>query len=310
MPFAKRGQAFFVMGLRTSTLQQALDHFMLDAQAKRLAASTLIYYRARLTLFFGWCEGQQLSRVADVTTQDLRRFFVYLQEQGYSSHYQHGIARAVRRFFNFCTEEGIIDQSPMQRVPMPKVDKKVLPALTSQEVTRVLGKCYSERDKAIVLLLLDSGLRVSEMTALNTDDIDMTTGVVTVRKGKGGKGRVTQIGARTRKQLSRYYLDRNQGPPKKGKSGPVFFSQRGRRLKLDAVVKFMTRLSERSGVHVTAHKLRRTFAINCLRNGMSEHVLAKLMGHADLAVLKQYLDFTGDDLRSAHDDAGPVDNLL
>ena len=92
---------------------------------------------------------------------------------------------------------------------------------------------------------------------------------------------------------------------------PVFISERHKgRLRVDSVVQMMGRLQEKSGVtHCTCHTFRRTFAISCLRNGMNIYVLARLMGHADITILRQYLPLLEGDLQDAHARFGAVDNL-
>jgi integrase/recombinase XerD len=114
--------------------------------------------------------------------------------------------------------------------------------------------------------------------------------------------------ARTRKQVKRYFIERGKVQPHE----PVFVSERHTgRLRVDSIVQLMERLQERSGVaHCTCHTFRRTFALSCLRNGMNIYVLARLMGHADINILRQYLPLLEGDLQEAHARFGAVDNLL
>ena len=90
---------------------------------------------------------------------------------------------------------------------MPKVPKKILPAFEAAEVARMLDVCTDTRDRLIILTLLDTGLRLSEFVALNGGDIDDRTGSVFVREGKGQKQRTVYIGARTRRELGRYWRE-------------------------------------------------------------------------------------------------------
>src|SRR5690606_36638503 len=121
-------------------------------------------------------------------------------------------------------------------------------------------------------------------------------GAVHERHGKGQKERITFIGPRTRKQIFRYLkLERTDG----GKA--LFLSARGERHTYSGVAQIFKRLRRKVKIdNLSAHACRRTFAINALRGGMNIYVLAKLMGHADIHVLKQYLAIVEDDLRAAH----------
>ena len=298
----------FAMQRRTTSIDDAIGLFMLDARARRLTHSTQTFYRSKLKQFSTWFADQEISELDSVTSTHLRRFLVSLQERNLSPSYQHNIARAVRAFFNFCQAEELIEGNPMQRVPMPKQDYAAPIVLSGEEVRRVLDACQNERDRAVVLVLLDSGVRASELIALNVADVELDSGTVRVHKGKGRKDRTTQIGANTRKQVKRYLMQRGNPSTR----DPLFTSFRdGARLSLDGLVQLMGRLQKRSGVQTaTAHAFRRTFAVNCLRNGMNIYILAKMMGHSDIMTLRKYLSFVEDDVKAAHEDAGPVDNLL
>ncbi len=126
---------------------------------------------------------------------------------------------------------------------------------------------------------------------------------------EGRKARTTYVGARTRKELRRYLATRDVAKP----HDPLFISElAGKRLTVDGLVQLMGRLQERSGVSAcTCHTFRRTFALNCLRNSMNIYVvLARLMGHADITILRQYLPLLEADLQDAQARFGTVDNLM
>ena len=294
--------------LGTHQLSDALDLFLLDCEARRLTVATRDFYRLKLSLFVRWCGDQGITTLQQLTAHDLRRYLVSLSRRELSSQYQNNLARAIRAFLNYCVRDELLAVSPFNKVQMPRLEKKILAALSSGDIQAILRSCSSERDKAMCLFLLDSGVRVSELVALNVADVDLTTGVVLVQLGKGQKGRTTYIGARTRKQVRRYFAERGKMQPHE----PVFVSERHKgRLRVDSVVQMMGRLQEKSGVaQCTCHTFRRTFAITCLRNGMNIYVLARLMGHADITILRQYLPLLEGDLQEAHARFGAVDNLL
>ena len=292
----------------THLFSTVFDLFLLDCEARRLTDQTLSFYRAKLSLFFRWCEADGLEAIQELTAHHIRRYLVELHRRELSSQYQHDIARAIRAFLNYCVRDELLEKSPFAKVQMPRLEKKILEAFTPDDIRRILKNCPSERDRALCLFLLDTGLRASELIALNVEDVDLKTGTVTVRLGKGQKGRTTYVGARTRKQMVRYYSERRN---LKGRE-PAFAAEwSGKRLTLSGLIQIMSRLQERSGVAIcTCHTFRRTFALNCLRNGMNIYVLARLMGHTDITVLRQYLPLVADDLQDAHARFGTVDHLL
>jgi site-specific recombinase XerD len=136
------------------------------------------------------------------------------------------------------------------------------------------------------------------------------TGGVTVRQGKGRKDRVTFVGARTRKQVLRYFTLECGGKPKP--EAPLFTSQRGGgRLAVATLRQLTRRLRAATGVkNCKCHAFRRTMAIQSLRNGMNVYVLAKMLGHDGIDVLRYYLDILQDDVKAAAKSFGVVDNLL
>lgn len=160
-----------------------------------------------------------------------------------SSATVHAHARAVRAFVRFAHEEDWIEEPVTVR--MPRVEQKRMEVLTREEVRRVLSVC-STRDRALVMTLIDSGLRRGEALSLDWEDVDLHMGAIHVRRGKGGKARVTFVGAKTRRALLRWGG---------GQRSSAIFP-----LTASGGSTLMTRLSRKSGVHITFHKCRRTFA--------------------------------------------------
>lgn len=293
----------------STTIQSAFDLFYLEAQSRRYTASTLAFYQRRLGPFIRWCHAQDVCHLKQLTPSHIRLYLVALQKRNLASHSQHAAARAIKTFLRFCVEEGLLEASPMSKVKMPRLEKKILEAFTADDIKKLLAACESEREKAIVFCLLDTGARAHEFINLTGGDIDVQTGIVFIEKGKGQKERITYLGAKARKQLLRYYMRR--GVP--GAKEPVWLSEKrqGVALGQSGLMQLVRELGQRAGVSpCTCHTFRRTFALTCLRNGMNVYVLAKLMGHSDISVLRQYLALVEDDLRAAHQKYGPADKLL
>ncbi|MEZ4868118.1 MAG: tyrosine-type recombinase/integrase [Caldilineaceae bacterium] len=292
---------------RKTSLADVLELYLLDCAARNLTQSTQTFYKSKLDVFITWCTDHGVTDLEALTPHDIRRYLVDARGRGLSSQYQNNLARAIRAFLNYAVRDGLLEKSPMSNVKMPKIKNKILSAYTDEELGAILDSCETQRDTALLLLLLDSGVRASELISLNVGHVDLYSGTVTVEDGKGQKGRVTHIGAKTRKAVLRYLLERG----KPADNEPLFVGQkRGGRLTLSGIVQLMRRLAAKSEVEeVTAHKFRRTMAITSLRNGMNVHVLARILGHADIGILRQYLDIVESDTADAHRKAGPVDNM-
>ena len=159
----------------------------------------------------------------------------------------------------------------------------------------------------MLLALLDTGCRASEFLSLNVGDADVASGAVLVRQGKGSKQRITFLGARSRRATRRYLRYREAIL----EDEPLWVSHRGKRMTYGGLRSVVRRRAELAGIPAPSlHSFRRAFATNSLRNGVDVYSLQRLMGHADLTMLRRYLKHTEADLREAHRKAGPVDNML
>lgn len=290
-------------------LTGALDVYLLDCRARRLSARSVSFYEWQLGRAIVFLAGRGVNVLADMTPTHIRAYLVALQERGLADNTVHAAARALRAWLNFCVREELLTVSPMSKVKMPQRGKAILPALSAADVRALLEACKgNRRDTAMVLCLLDSGLRAAEFVALNVADVDPITGAVKVRAGKGNKDRVSYVGARAHKALRRYLLDRPHAQP----TDPLWVSlNTGDRLTRDGLRLALRRIGAAADVpHANPHTFRRTFALESLRAGMDLVRLAALMGHTDLAMLRRYLALVDSDLAQAHREHGPVDALL
>jgi integrase/recombinase XerD len=174
-------------------LTDAVELFYLDIKARQFTKNTQRFYKERLSLLLAWCKANGVEYLQDLTHIHIRKYIVSYQDRRLSSSYVNGHARAIRAFLNYAVRDELIDKSPFAKVEMPKLSKKILPALTGDQVRKILDHCKSERDEAIIMFLIDSGCRASEAIALNVADVDLSTGSVTVTQGKGQKDRVTLL---------------------------------------------------------------------------------------------------------------------
>jgi len=172
---------------------------------------------------------------------------------------------------------------------------------------RMMAVCKNNftglRDKALMLFLLDTGVRASELCSINLEDVNPITGEVLVRSGKGRKPRTVFLGSKSRKALRNYLILKGDT------STGLWVTDENERLTYRGLKTMLRRRSKLAKVNTPQiHAFRRWFALTCLRNGMDVYSLQQLMGHADLQVLRRYLKQTSTDLREAHHRASPVDN--
>ena len=273
------------------TVAIAYAVYLLDAQSRNFSAATIESMRVRVGRFVAWLEAQHIARIADVTTADLRRF--QLERQSVVSEITlHTEARALRAFLNWCVGEKYIATSPMPK--MPRKPTFIKDAMTPAQLRQLLRNADA-RETLIVLLLLDTGVRASELCSIDVEHIDIANARIKVR-GKWNKERFVFLGARTVKALLRYWAAHGI------EQGAAIRNERNEhRMSRNGLFRTLQRMAARTRVAgVSPHALRRTFAIFHLRNGVDLYTLARLMGHEDIATLKVYLDLVDTDAADAH----------
>ncbi len=184
-------------------------------------------------------------------------------------------------------------------------------AVTDQRRTFIMQRPTGKRDKAILLTLLDTGLRASELCALRIADVDLKSGRVEVRPGqagkaKGGKGRIVFLGKSARRFLWRYLTERED---MEDPEAPLFLGKQHRVLNSNGLRQLVNGLGQKAGVRKChPHRFRHTFAITYLRSGGDVFTLKSLLGHGSLDMVEHYARIAEVDVEQAHRKASPADN--
>jgi site-specific recombinase XerD len=198
-------------------------------------------------------------------------------------------------------------KNPIRKVKAHRLNIEPLDPANLKDISMMLDTCTSDfhgvRDKAILLALMDTGARASELCAMNLEDYNLVMGEILIRHGKGRKSRTVYLGKISRKAM-RGYLNLRQD-----NSTALWVSQDGESISFWGLNEIIDRLARKACVRKpTLHSFRCAFAINMLRAGVDVFSLQKLMGHADLQVLQRYLAQTTEDIAQAHRIGSPVDN--
>jgi site-specific recombinase XerD len=293
-------------------VEPEIEAFLTDRRARGLSGRTVQFYRCELGTWHEWLGERGVSDVGDVSADLLRHWLLHLGQRRNRGGV-HANYRALKAFLRWVWEENeITTRNPIRKVRPPKLSQEVLDPVSMSDLKALLETCdnqsfYGCRDLAMQLALLDTGCRANEFLSLDIGDVDLTTGSVLVRHGKGGKQRMTFLGTKSRKAIRRY-LRYRQEP---AEDEPLWVTPRGKRLTYSGLRSLLRRRSEKACISCPSlHSFRRAFAITSLRNGVDVYSLQRLMGHSDLTMLRRYLKHTTGDLREAHRKAGPVDNTL
>ena len=242
---------------------------------------------------------------------NIREFLVYIGEQrglDIATVQRHLVS--IKAFFNWACEEGFVVYPPMSGVRVGGLIKKVVRGLSEDEVRKLLeavkaGSSMVEvRNCAIVYILLDCGLRISELMNLKVSDVNLERGVLRVR-GKGYKERLVRMGFSTQKALWKYMLMRESA------ADWLWVNGEGNKHHKSFVQHWLKVFGKRLGIRLHAHLLRHTFAISFLRNGGNVFALQAALGHSSLEMTRRYCQALGfEDVFKAHEIASPVDNVL
>jgi len=294
-------------------MQAAVSAFLNFSAAKNLSARTLQYYAERLRAWTRFLQDEAGETApADVTPDLLRRFLTWTKDRTSPSTANHGLV-VVRRMFNFLHAEGFCQTNPAVNVEKLKAKTPVVETFTAEQVEELLRVCRSRsfldaRDAAILLLLLDTGLRASELCSLTVDDLDWTAQTLTVI-GKGDRVRVTPFGHAVHEALARYLPNRGE----ELETSALFVTHDGLPLSRFALWKIVRRRCEEAnieGVRCSPHSFRHTAAIFALRNGMDAFSVQKLLGHSSPTMTQRYLQsMTSEDVQEKHRLYSPADSV-
>jgi len=285
--------------------------FILDRRARQLSPNTIRYYQTELNWFQNYLKDHKIRLVDRINADLIRQYLTDLAERR-NPVSVHASFRAIKAFFTWFTAE--LDdpawRNPMRLITAPKISKDPLPGISPEHVQALIDACthgeLGERDKAIIYMLYDTGIRKSELVHLDFGDVDLRTGAVQIRSGKGNKNRVVFMGNRARRELIRYLRYRGELVA----ISPLWTTQTGERLTASGLRQIIRRRAEAANIPCPGlHDFRRAYAVQSLRNQIDLATLAKSMGHTTLEMTRRYLDLVDDDLRKAHERTSPADNL-
>jgi integrase/recombinase XerD len=299
----------------TVEAERYLDHLAVE---RGLSDNTLAAYRRDLRRYVAFLTTRDVRDPRAVEEATIRSFVASLSA---STHGAEGrpyratsVARvlsAVRSFHRFLLREGVTEGDPAVGVPRPRLPRSLPRPLPVDDVGRLLeapdaASPTGVRDRAILELLYGSGLRISELTGLDVDDIDADEGSLRVL-GKGGKERELPLGSFAREALDAYLTRGRPALATAVTRGALFLNARGGRLSRQSCARLLDRYVRRAGIdrRVTLHTLRHSFATHLLEGGADVRVVQELLGHASVATTQIYTLVTSQHLREVYETSHP-----
>lgn len=289
-------------------MQTHLDAYCTHLRSERqVSPHTLDAYRRDLNKVLAYCEKQHLTGWTALDVQSLRSLVARLHHQGQSSRSLARLLSAVRGFYQYLNREGVCEHDPATGLSPPKGEKRLPKTLDADRTLQLLeggveDDFLARRDQAILELFYSSGLRLSELTGLNCEQLDIADGLVQVL-GKGSKTRVLPVGSKAREALSEWLKLRLLANPQ---DDAVFVSQQGRRLGPRAIQKRVKVAGERElGQNLHPHMLRHSFASHLLESSQDLRAVQELLGHSDISTTQIYTHLDFQHLATVYDSAHP-----
>jgi len=313
----------------STELSNLIEGYALCARSEGKSENTVQLNRRAVGYLKDFLERVGLTtNVKLIGVNEIRSFIIQLKEaqrfeyhplikshdRKLAGHTINCYLRSISAFWSWLFKEGFIDSNPFARVKIPKAPTKVITPFTEEQIQSLLqaldtSSVASFRNYAIILMLLDTGMRLGELIGLKQNDVDLRNRTLKVF-GKGAKERRLPIGKRLLAALWKYQLYRPQ--PATGLIDNLFLTQDGWPLsknRVETIIKNLGRKAGLQGARCSPHTFRHTFCIQFLRNGANLFTLQQMTGHSSLEVLRGYVALAESDLKVAHQKFSPVDNL-
>jgi site-specific recombinase XerD len=298
------------------TFEQSIEGYLLDANARQLSEHTILDYTRTFKKFQRYLERNHLGdlHLNEITSSHIKEFLAGLTGLSKKTIYNYHIGLSA--LWTWAKDEGLVDDHIVRSVNRPKPEKPDIIPYTQNDIQAFLtaarnparpvinGIDYRERNITTIFVLLDTGIRASELGSLKIKDVDLQNNRLSVW-GKGSKERTIPFSSKTGKQIWRWLTQR----PEDTFNDHLLITSKYNPMSSDVILEGLQTIGEAAKVtNVTVHRFRHTFAINFLRNGGDVYSLQRILGHSTLQMVRRYLKIAQVDVDKAHKKASPVAN--
>jgi site-specific recombinase XerD len=313
-----------------ATLERLIELLLVSKQVAGRSKRTIGWYEERLGTYVKWLRKRGCKGVlSDLNLQNARAFIQELQSRetryedhplhvpqpgGLSKYYIHSFVRALKGFASWLEEEEYTRTHVLAKLKLPKKPKRVIEVLSEAEIQAIVDyinpHCFlGARAYAIVMIFLDTGMRVGELVGLTMDGLRLDEGFVKVL-GKGDKERLIPIGSVAKKALLQYILTWRPEPASP-EDDAVFLSPKGRPMTVNSAWQMLNRIGKNAGVpRLHPHLLRHTMAVRYLMEGGDVFSLQKILGHESLEMTRRYVELAASHVQVQHKKYSPMDRMF
>ena len=295
--------------MHTDAKQMLTDFFEQLTVEKRASEHTVKSYQRDINHLSNYCTDKSIPHWADIKQSDVRSHIAGRHRQGLSSTSLQRELSAIRSFYNFLLKKRLADSNPAQHIKAPKQARKLPKTLDVDQITGLLeagtNSALEIRDLAMIELFYSSGLRLSELAALNLTDVDLPDNSLIVRMGKGGKSRILPIGSKAVTAINNWLQQRLKNAA--ASESALFVSTRGTRLGQRNIELRLKQWCKKKGIaeHIHPHMLRHSFASHLLESSQDLRAVQELLGHSNISTTQIYTHLDFQHLADVYDKAHP-----
>jgi integrase/recombinase XerD len=292
-------------------LQQSVNSFLLSRAASGCRTSTIANYQLFINKFL---DTESITALTEITPTSLRDYIVKRRAEGLKSSTLHVQAAALVTWLSWLSGEGVIDDIDWhKRIEKVKLETREPVCLTPIQCSQLLQAADREhhtsqlvryRELAMLYLLLDTGMRESELISIRLCDVELENRLIHLPHTKNGHERRVYFSAETKRQLCKYLTERGH------KGEYLWLTRENKPPSRTLVLQMVKRIGYRAGIsRLNVHALRHTFATMVLRNGMNPCCAQAILGHADIRTTMRYVHLLDEDVQHAYQDSSPIHNL-
>lgn len=263
-------------------------------QDKHASESTVMSYQRDLRKMFTYLETKGVERVSDITSTNLNSYILYLEREGFSNSTVSRNIASMRAFFLYAQRVREVECNPVESIKSPHIEKKVPEVLTVEEVELLLDQprlytAKGKRDKAMLELLYATGMRVTELISVKSEDLNLPLNYVICRDEE--KERVLPFGERAKEALILYLDEARNELLKEEECDSLFVNCSGDSMSRQGFWKLLKQYTRRANItkDITPHTLRHSFAAHLVQKGTDLHQVQERLGHSDISTTQIYM---------------------
>lgn len=282
------------------SIQQLISDYLCYLEMERgLSKNTILAYETDLIALFDFFSEREIKNLNEIKRRDFSLYTKNLAKNEISPSTITRKIASIKGFFKFLCHKRIIKTNPAISINSPKLPKRLPKVLNISEIDKIIKKHSNSEDYAIIELLYSAGIRVSELTDLTINNIDLKQKIIKVF-GKGSKERIIPINSKCIEVIKNYLKKRELIALKYNSKDFLFLDENGNKISRQKVYKIIHNLGKQIDKNISPHTIRHTFATHLLENGADLRVVQELLGHSSIVTTQLYTHISKKTLKEVY----------